>query len=109
MLRSLPPACKPKTDDGGPTAMRHPSLLTNDDDVAAAGSGGLVEKVIVERLTSVAGGAAVEDVAADDEQVDLLIVQLHTQPVEKSGLFGQTAATVEAAAQVPVRCVEEAE
>ena len=78
-----------------------------DDDVTTGTGGDAAKELVILRLAARRRRGGVEDVAGDDERVDVFGVQGGGEPVEEGGKFVMAAATVEVAAEVQVGGVEE--
>ena len=68
--------------------------------------GDTAKKGIVEFLGAVAGGGGVENIACNQQEVDLLSLYMFGKPVEECGRFIIAPPTMECAAKVPVGGVE---
>ena len=82
-------------------------VARGDDDVAAVSGGDATEELVILRLAARRRRGGVEDVAGDDERVDVFGVQGSGKPVEEGGKFVMATAAVKMAAEVDVGGVQE--
>ena len=82
-------------------------VARSDDDVAAVSGGDASQELVVLRLALCRRGGAVEEVARDDERVNVLGIKGGGEPVEEGGKFVVAAAAVEVAPQVDVGGVQD--
>ena len=82
-------------------------VARGDDDVAAVSGGDATEELVILRLAAWRRRGGVEDVAGNDERVDVFGVQGGGKPVKEGGKFVMATAAVEVAAEVDVGGVQE--
>jgi hypothetical protein len=84
-------------------------VAANDHHMTTARARHLVQKAVIEGLRPVTRGGGIEQVAGNQQHLNVQMLDLCQHPVEKSGKFIVTLLAVEQTAQMPVGAVQDSE